>query len=41
MGRYKWQQLRIKYHLERTEPPTAEAVENALGVFKRAGLQAY
>jgi pyruvate formate lyase activating enzyme len=41
MGRYKWQQLRIKYHLERTEPPTTEAVENAIGVFKRAGLQAY
>jgi pyruvate formate lyase activating enzyme len=41
MGRYKWQQLHIKYHLERTEAPSAKAVEDALAVFRGAGLQAY
>jgi pyruvate formate lyase activating enzyme len=41
MGRYKWQQLGIKYHLENTEPPSAEAVERAIAAFRTAGLQAY
>lgn len=41
MGRYKWKQLGIKYHLDSTEPPTAEAVERAVEVFRAAGLQAY
>jgi pyruvate formate lyase activating enzyme len=41
MGRYKWQQLGIKYHLETTNPPTAESAEKAVEVFRAAGLQAY
>ena len=41
MGRYKWQQLGIKYHLEKTEPPTAEATETAIAVFRAAGLEAH
>ena len=40
MGRYKWQQLGIKYQLEKTEPPTAEATESAVAVFRAAGLAA-
>ena len=40
MGRYKWQHLGIKYHLEKTEPPTAEATESAVAVFRAAGLAA-
>jgi len=41
MGRYKWKQLGIKYHLESTEPPGAETVERALEIFRTAGLEAY
>ena len=41
MGRFKWKELGIKYHLEQTKPPTAEATERAVAVFKAAGLQAY
>ena len=41
MGRFKWKELGIKYHLEKTKPPTAESVEQALAVFKAAGLEAY
>ena len=40
MGRFKWKELGIKYHLEQTQPPTAEAVEKACGVFRAAGLHA-
>ena len=40
MGRFKWKELGIKYHLEKTEPPTAEAAENACAVFRAAGLKA-
>jgi pyruvate formate lyase activating enzyme len=41
MGRYKWQTLGINYHLEKTEPPTAEATESAVAVFRAAGLAAF
>jgi pyruvate formate lyase activating enzyme len=41
MGRYKWKQLGIRYHLETTEPPTAEAVERAVSIFRAEGLAAY
>jgi len=41
MGRYKWHELGIRYHLEKTEPPTTESVDRALEVFRSAGLEAY
>ncbi|HSC14976.1 MAG TPA: pyruvate formate-lyase-activating protein [Gammaproteobacteria bacterium] len=41
MGKFKWKELGIKYHLESTKPPTAGSVEQALAVFQAAGLQAY
>ncbi|HUL83798.1 MAG TPA: pyruvate formate-lyase-activating protein [Gammaproteobacteria bacterium] len=41
MGRYKWHELGIRYHLEKTEPPTTESVDRALQVFRAAGLEAY
>ena len=41
MGRYKWEQLGIKYHLEKTEAPTAEATAGAVAVFRAAGLEAH
>lgn len=41
MGRYKWHELGIRYHLEDTEPPSPDAVERACEVFRAAGLKAY
>jgi pyruvate formate lyase activating enzyme len=41
LGRYKWKELGIPYELERTEPPTADAVEAAVRLFKAEGLTAY
>jgi pyruvate formate lyase activating enzyme len=40
MGRYKWHQLGIRYHLEKTEPPSPESVARAVQVFRAAGLLA-
>ncbi|HEY9182559.1 MAG TPA: pyruvate formate-lyase 1-activating enzyme, partial [Gammaproteobacteria bacterium] len=41
MGRFKWRDLGIRYSLEDTEPPSAAAVEKAIGIFRAAGLEAY
>ena len=41
MGRYKWEQLGIRYKLADTEPPADEAVERAVSTFRDAGLEAY
>jgi len=40
MGRYKWEKLGIEYTLSRTEPPSPEGVETAIGIFRDAGLNA-
>jgi pyruvate formate lyase activating enzyme len=40
MGRYKWEKLKLDYTLENTEPPTNEAVQRAVAIFRAAGLQA-
>jgi pyruvate formate lyase activating enzyme len=40
MGKYKWHRLKMDYTLEDTEPPSAEAVERALAVFRSKGLKA-
>ena len=41
MGRYKWRELGLEYALGEVQPPTAEAVERACGLFRAAGLEAY
>ncbi|HQR24365.1 MAG TPA: pyruvate formate-lyase-activating protein [Steroidobacteraceae bacterium] len=41
MGRFKWKQLGIRYRLEDTEPPTAEAAEAACAIFRAEGLVAH
>ena len=41
LGRYKWKELGIRYELEHTEPPTADAVEKAVRLFRAEGLTAY
>jgi len=40
MGRFKWHELGIRYHLEDTPPPTSEVVDRAVAVFRAAGLNA-
>jgi pyruvate formate lyase activating enzyme len=41
MGRFKWKELGIRYHLDATQPPSAEIVEQACAVFRAAGLEAH
>ena len=40
MGKFKWERLGILYQLADTEPPTQESVEEAIGFFRKAGLNA-
>jgi pyruvate formate lyase activating enzyme len=40
MGRYKWDRLNIEYKLEETDPPTPAAIEQAVNIFRNAGLDA-
>lgn len=40
MGRFKWQELGIPYKLNDCEPPSREAVESALAIFRAEGLAA-
>ena len=41
MGRFKWHELGMRYKLEDTHPPTAEAHEAACAIFRSEGLEAY
>jgi len=41
MGRFKWERLGLAYTLEKVEAPTAEGVERACEVLRKAGLKAY
>ena len=40
MGRYKWQKLGLDYALSTTAPPSQQAVAEAVGIFRAAGLRA-
>jgi pyruvate formate lyase activating enzyme len=40
MGRYKWENLKLDYTLEKTEPPTNESIAKAVAIFRQAGLNA-
>ncbi|QIK96758.1 pyruvate formate lyase-activating protein [Sphingomonas sp. HDW15A] len=40
LGRFKWEKLGLDYHLAATEPPSAELVAQAVGIFREAGLDA-
>ncbi len=40
MGRYKWENLKLDYTLEKTEPPTNESIARAVAIFREAGLNA-
>jgi pyruvate formate lyase activating enzyme len=41
MGRFKWEQLKLDYRLERVKPPTCEEIERACSIFRAVGLSAY
>jgi len=41
MGRYKWKNLGLQYTLDDVEPPTNEAVERTVGIYRSKGLVAY
>jgi len=40
MGRYKWERLGLDYKVAATEPPSQAAVDDAVGIFRAAGLKA-
>jgi pyruvate formate lyase activating enzyme len=40
MGRFKWDKLAIDYELSNTQPPSQEAVAQAIAIFREAGLNA-
>jgi pyruvate formate lyase activating enzyme len=40
MGRFKWEKLAIEYELSNTAPPSQDAVAQAIGIFREAGLSA-
>lgn len=40
MGRYKWEKLGMNYELNNTQPPSRATVEEALAIFRAAGLKA-
>jgi pyruvate formate lyase activating enzyme len=40
MGRFKWRELGLDYTLEKTEPPSQQLVEHAIGIFRARGLHA-
>ncbi|MGE5062746.1 MAG: pyruvate formate-lyase-activating protein [Myxococcales bacterium] len=41
MGKFKWERLSLDYKQAATQPPSAEAVEDAIAIFRTAGLDAY
>lgn len=41
MGRYKWERLGLDYKLAATEPPTIDSINEAIRIFRSAGLDAY
>jgi pyruvate formate lyase activating enzyme len=41
MGRFKWEKLGMDYQLRDTQPPPRATVDEAIGRFRAAGLNAY
>ena len=41
LGRFKWHKLGLEYTLEDAQPPAVEVVEQVLGLFRDAGLEAH
>jgi pyruvate formate lyase activating enzyme len=41
MGRFKWEKLKMDYQLKDTQPPLRETTEEAIAIFRAAGLKAF
>ena len=41
LGRFKWERLGMSYELRDTEPPSPEQTEQAISVFRAAGLEVH
>lgn len=41
MGRYKWERLKLRYALDDVQPPSREALEAAVAIFRNEGLTAH
>jgi len=41
LGRFKWERLGMPYELQDTAPPSAEQTEQAIAVFRSAGLEVH
>lgn len=41
MGRFKWEKLGMEYKLKDTQPPSREATDAAIALFRGTGLKAY
>jgi len=41
MGRYKWEKLKMRYALNDTKPPSLEALEDVVAIFRSEGLNAH
>ena len=41
MGRFKWEALGLPYSLNDVTPPSQEALETAVGIFRARGLTAH
>ena len=40
MGRFKWEKLGMEYKMQGAQPPSRETVDQALAIFRAAGLEA-
>jgi pyruvate formate lyase activating enzyme len=40
MGRFKWEKLGMEYKMQDAKPPSRETIDEALAVFRAAGLDA-
>jgi pyruvate formate lyase activating enzyme len=40
MGRFKWEKLGMEYKMNDSKPPSREIIEQALAIFRSAGLDA-
>ena len=41
LGRFKWDRMAMEYKLKETKPPSRSTIEQAVGKFRAAGLQAF
>ena len=41
MGRYKWERLGLQYSLNDVAPPSEDALESAVAIFRERGLTAH